>query len=107
MRRLISLLITLPLLAVGVVFALNNNHLAFLDLWPLEARVGVPLWALLLAALFLGFLLGGCAMWLSGGAGRQRARAEHRHAQELQREVSRLKQTPPAGQALSTAARGG
>ncbi len=62
--RLLSLLITLPVTLVVVVFAVANRHPVSVDFWPFALAVDVPLYALALGTLALGALLGALLTWL-------------------------------------------
>lgn len=115
MRRL-SWIVTLPLMLVLVVFSLANRGEVSLDLWPFNESVTLPLAWLLLAALFIGLLIGGGVAWLSGAKHRRRARELRfdkthleRETIRLKREVERLKAAASHGatQALPPAANNG
>ncbi len=91
MKRL-TWILTLPLIIVTVIFSVANRETITLDLWPFElSSPPVPLSAALLASLVCGIVIGGLAAWLSAGGTRQRARHARRRADELEREVARLR----------------
>lgn len=115
MRR-ISWIVTLPLMLALVVFSLANRGEVSLDLWPFKDSITLPLAWLLLAALFVGLLVGGGVAWLSGARHRRRARELRfdkthleRETIRLKREVERLKAaaSPGAPQALPPSANNG
>jgi len=88
----ISWIVTLPLMLALVVFSLANRGDVRLDLWPFkESTPPMPLSWLLLATLFLGLLIGGAVVWLSGAKNRRRARELRFDKAHLEREVIRLK----------------
>jgi hypothetical protein len=109
MARLLSLIVTIPLLAVGVSFVLSNRELVSLGLWPVPETIPVPVWAVGLALMLGGFLLGLVVSWLSHHRTRSaRGRAERRvgaleaelasaerRAAEAEKRVAEL--TKPAG----------
>ena len=86
----LSWLLTLPLMAVAVIFAVNHRQPVVLDLWPFPIQVDIPLYLLTLLGIFVGFLIGGAVMWGSQRRHRRRMRAERRRADELAREVEAL-----------------
>ena len=90
MRR-ISWIVTLPLMLALVVFSLANRGEVSLDLWPFKESITLPLAWLLLAALFIGLLVGGGVAWLSGARHRRRARELRFDKTHLEREVIRLR----------------
>jgi len=109
MARLLSLIVTIPLLVVGVSFALSNRQPTPVGLWPLPDQIVVPVWAVGLALMLAGFLLGLVVSWLSHHRTRAaRGRAERRvgtleaelsaaqrRAAEAEKRVAEL--TRPAG----------
>ncbi len=87
-----SWILTLPLIAVAVIFAIANRDLTTLDLWPFELSPRLPLFVILLVCVAFGLAVGGLATWLSAGPGRRRARQARRRVAELEREAARLRQ---------------
>lgn len=91
----VSWIVTVPLMVVLVVFAVVNRQSVTLDLWPLDMSLRLPLFILLLGSLFVGLLVGGTAAWLSAGSTRRRARAAEHRAADCEREIARLRRSPP------------
>ena len=89
-----SWILTLPLTIVVIVFAVANRNFVPLDLWPFEIAVQVPIFVLVLGSLFVGFLIGALAMWVSGGKQRRRARAARSRLAKLERDVQRQEGAP-------------
>ncbi len=87
-----SWILTLPLIAVAVIFAIANRELTTLDLWPFELSPQLPLFVILLVCVGFGLAVGGLATWLSAAPARQRARQTRRRVAELEREAARLRQ---------------
>lgn len=87
----LSWIITLPLLAIAVVFAVNHRGRVTLDLWPLPISLEPPLYLLVLLSIFVGFLIGGVVVWVAQGRNRHKARERRFRVEELEREVSFLK----------------
>lgn len=90
MRYLIWIL-TLPIVLLAVVFSVANRGPVEIDLWPLDLRVALPLYLLLLLSLFVGLLLGLVVAHFSAGRSRARARDSRYRAEMLERENARLK----------------
>lgn len=86
--RHLSWLITLPLAAVILSFAVSNRETATLTLFPLPFEMAVPLYILGLGALVLGFLLGGLVAWLAGGRRRRELRLARRRIAGLERDLA-------------------
>ena len=90
MKRL-SLLLTLPLLLIAVLFTVANRESLNVGLWPFEYGVGLPVFVWILGSLFAGLLAGALIAWLSAGKLRRRARAAERRAADLERELFHLR----------------
>ncbi len=89
MRRLISILIGVPIFVILAVLALANRQRVVVSFDPITPdtplySLEVPLWAVFFFGIFLGLLAGGVATWLKQG--RYRVRARH-----AERELTRLK----------------
>ena len=99
MRHILWIL-TLPIILVAIIFSVANRGLVEIDLWPLDLRVALPLYLLLLLTLFIGLVLGLLAAHFSAGRSRARARDARYRAEMLERENARLKRQSaeaPAG----------
>lgn len=108
MFRVLFWIIVLPIAAAVIVFSINNHASTDLDLWPfLTEKVAVPIYAVALACVVLGFAWGAVVTWLQAGRRRQRTRELVRQREADQRELARLRErlqkleaagtpTPPA-----------
>jgi putative membrane protein len=65
---------------VLALFAVSNRETVSLGLWPVPFLVEIPLYAAVLAALAVGFLIGELAAWI---AGRRWRRETRRHARRI------------------------
>lgn len=63
--KILSWLLTLPIILVCIVFAVTNRQVVGLDLWPFATKLEAPLYILTLGTFFAGFLVGGLGFWLS------------------------------------------
>ena len=79
MLGFLKLLVVVPIAALILAFAIANRQVVPVSLDPFSspdistALVAAPLFALLFAALIVGVVLGGVAMWFSQGVQRRRA----------------------------------
>lgn len=89
--KLFRLLILFLALVICASLAISNRGTVAVGLEPLPFVLNIPMFAVIFGAMFAGVLLGGFSMWWRDGVVRQRARREHRHADELEREISKLK----------------
>jgi uncharacterized integral membrane protein len=88
-RKIVAVVILVPLAAVIVALAVANRHNVTLSFDPFNAEapaasVTLPLFGLIIALLVIGVLIGGTASWL-------RQRHWRRHARRLEREVIALR----------------
>jgi uncharacterized integral membrane protein len=90
-------IVGVPLLLVGAFFAVANRQSVAIDLWPFLGKLELPLFAALVGALYLGFLLGAAVAWWAGRAGRGRGREARRRAARLEEENRRLQARLDAG----------
>lgn len=98
LRKLLFLVIGVPLGLVLVVLAVANRAPVTLILDPFAASPAeaayswaVPLYLVVFATLLLGVLLGGLVSWLTAGRWRGAARRARAQARLLQAEVDRLR----------------
>ncbi len=75
---------------VCTAFTVNNPHNVAVDFWPL-ARAELPLFAIVLAAVALGFIFGAIVAWFGFGRTRRRMREKSRQLETAGREVAVLK----------------
>jgi hypothetical protein len=92
MRKFVSTVIWLALVAVFAVFLVANRQLVAISLDPVnvaDPAVATPrlfLWIWLILFLLVGVFMGAFGMWLSGGEKRKRARADRELVKSLKRE---------------------
>ena len=93
------LLLSLPVLVVLVAFALSNQQVVRVGLWPTDIQVDLPLSIIVLLGSGLFFLAGALVTW--GGSLSQGARARHaeRTVRQLEAQVQALRaqRSNPAG----------
>lgn len=78
-RRLVQILIFLPLAIILIVLSVANRHAVTISLDPFggaepAVSVSLPLFVVIFGALFIGVVIGGAAAWASQGKWRKRAR---------------------------------
>ena len=101
MAKLLKILIALPIAVVLILFAIANRQTVSISFDPFSdpkassAVIAAPLFLLLFLVLVVGTFLGGVAGWLSGGAGRRRARKARDEAERWREEARRLREQPP------------
>jgi uncharacterized integral membrane protein len=95
--KYISWIIVLVLAATLAAFAIHNHHAVSLDLWPLPlGEVRVAAFVLVLAAAFIGFILGGLCAWIGGAAARRASREKARALASTRRELEETRARLPA-----------
>ena len=96
--RFLFWLVVLPLAVAMAVFAVNNREAAFVDFQPLPYALEMPLYLLLISAVFFGLMIGGVAAWAGQHHWRARARDLHRRVKHLEGEIEgfRARTAPPS-----------
>lgn len=91
--RYLSWILTLPLTAVAISFAVSNMMPVQIGLWPFVGTLEVPAFALVLVTMVAGFLAGGVTVWF-GQHGHRKAERQHQaRADRLQKELDALRST--------------
>ena len=84
-KKIVNLLILLPLGIILIVFCVANRQSATLALNPFRPEdqvlsLNAPLFVLLFAALIVGMLVGAGVTWVNQGKHRKRARSQSQEA---------------------------
>ena len=92
LRRIAAAVVLVPLAVVMIAFAVANRHSVTVSLDPFNpaqpaGAVTLPLFALIIAVLILGVLVGGVAAWLRHGKWRRLARRLERELGALRTEL--------------------
>lgn len=95
LRRILLVLIVLPVSLALVALAVANRHAVPLMLDPFARdaalSVEVPLFVVVFAALILGVVLGGVAVWVRQGRYRRAARDAGREARRANAQANELR----------------
>ena len=76
---------------IAIVFAVHNHQILTLDLWPVPFALTAPLFALVLASVLVGLLLGALFAWIGAGRWRRLARQRGRDIAALKTTVAQLR----------------
>lgn len=95
-KKIINLLILLPIGVILIVFCVANRQSVTLAFNPFRPEdqvlsLSAPFFVFLFIALIAGMLIGSAATWFSQGKHRKRARSEAREAVRWQSEADRQK----------------
>ena len=90
--RFLAWLITIPLAAVAVSFAVSNRDLVTFGLWPLPQELVLPRFLAVFGPLVLGLVIGALVAWASAGRHRRTARQRGYRLEQLNAEVRRLRE---------------
>jgi uncharacterized integral membrane protein len=103
MRRF-AWIVTLPIIAIVALFAVDNRQAIELNLWPLPwALPPVPLFLLTLLLILFGFCFGVLVMWFSGARQRRQLRAAKRDLDQAKMELHTLRRAPLQQRSTGTA----
>lgn len=97
------LLLAVPVLIILVAFALSNQQVVQLGLWPTDIVIDAPLSITILVASGLFFIIGALMTWGAGLVTASRARHAERTVRQLEAEVRALRAQPrsAAGTAMA------
>jgi hypothetical protein len=102
LRKIVTVLVVVPLAAVIIAFAVANRQAVTVSLDPFNAEqpaasFTLPLFGLVIVLLIAGVLVGGMAAWLGQARSRQIVRGLRREVNELRGELDLAKPDTPAG----------
>ncbi len=111
-RKIVAALILVPIAVGFAAFAVANRQTIVISLDPFDQAspalaVAVPLFALILALLIFGVVVGGIAAWLRQSKWRRAARLAEAQARDLRTEVDRLKRRIGPAELVAEALPGG
>jgi uncharacterized integral membrane protein len=97
MRKFLTALVLVPIAIAIVIFAVANRQTVVVSFDPFDQAhpaftLALPLFALLLAVVTAGVVVGGMAAWVRQSKWRRAARLAQAQARELNAELTRLKQ---------------
>ena len=81
------ILIAIPLLVLLIAFALSNQQMVQIGLWPTDISVEVPLSVAVLVAAAVFFVVGAMMTWGGTFSLKSRARRAERAVRQLQTEI--------------------
>ncbi len=87
-------LVAAPLLVLLVAFALSNEQVVQLGLWPTDILVGVPLSVAVLVAAGVFFVAGAFMAWGGALSARARARRAERDVRQLKEQIEVMRARP-------------
>jgi uncharacterized membrane protein YciS (DUF1049 family) len=95
-RKTVLTIILVPLVIILVTLAVANRQTVIVSFDPFDQgqpafALALPLFALLLAGVVAGVVIGGVAAWLGQGKWRRAARLAQAQARELRAELDSLK----------------
>ena len=83
------------LVLAGVVFSLSNRSIVLIKFSPLPFTIEAPIYLVLMSILFIGVLLGGVGMWLSGFGKRHVVRSQTRRLRLLEAKLAEERRRYP------------
>jgi uncharacterized integral membrane protein len=100
MRSFLKALILAPIALLIVLFSVANRGPVRISFDPISRDApalayDIPLFAVVLAALALGVLIGGLASWLTQGKHRKAARRNRREVETLREQTQALRSAVP------------
>lgn len=96
-------IIGVPLVVAAIAFAVANGETVSFTYSPINEPINWPLYALVLSAVTIGFVIGSVMTWAAGHTGRVERRAALKHNKELQAELDKIKSTQDKHEAMQIA----
>jgi uncharacterized integral membrane protein len=95
LRKILTLIIVVPIALIMIAFAVANRHSVTISLDPFASNdpvvsVTLPLFALIFLLLIVGVLIGGAATWLRHGRWRWMARRLEGELRNLRRKIAAM-----------------
>ena len=88
--RILFWIVVIPISLVVLAFAVINTQSVDIDLF--IYTIPLPLFAIALIGVFVGFIWGGFVSWIHAGKARQRARDYARQAESERRDMAILRE---------------
>jgi len=89
--RLASWFISVPLTLLIVLFAVSNRGPVDIGFWPTTYQITVPIYALALLMIVVGFILGGTLVWTETTGDRMRARRYRKKSEGLEQDLEKAR----------------
>jgi uncharacterized integral membrane protein len=112
MKTFLKAIVLVPLALALMLFAIANRQAVKLSLDPIAPEspllsLELPLYAIVMAALILGVVIGGLASWLVQGKHRKGERIYRKEASRLREEAETLRASVPQASLATLPARRG
>ena len=96
LRKILNVLVVLPLAIVFIVFAVANRHAVTLSFDPFDSNdaalgVALPLFVLIIAFVMLGVIVGGVATWVGQRRWRRAARLHEADVRNARAQLADLR----------------
>jgi putative membrane protein len=93
--RLINTIVAVIVAILVVLFAVSNRMAVTVEIWPFLYQLGLPLYALILLAVLVGFIAGAIGMWMMGAARRRDLRALRKQVRALEQSLAERRDMVP------------
>jgi putative membrane protein len=87
--RVLNTILAIFVAVLVVLFAVSNRAPVVVEIWPFPYQLELGLYALILFALFIGFIVGMLTSWLAGGKRRRELKSLRKEARDLQASLAR------------------
>ena len=87
--KLINSTVAAVVALVIILFAVSNREPVTVALWPLPYQLTLPLYAVILLTVLVGFIAGVVAHWLVGAGRRREQRRLRRQVRDLEQSLAR------------------
>ena len=91
--KLINTIIAAVVALLIVLFAVSNRAPAVVEVWPFPYQLALPLYAVILLTVLMGFIAGIIASWLSNAGKRRETKRLRRQVRDLEESLARHQMT--------------
>ncbi|MBL8644755.1 MAG: LapA family protein [Rhodospirillaceae bacterium] len=97
--RFLNTLAAVAVAVLVVLFAVSNRGVVVVEVWPFPLRIEAGLYAVILFAVLIGFLIGSVAAWMGGHTKRAELRAARKRMRDIEQSLARTKAEADAARA--------
>ncbi len=92
--RIINSIVAGIVAVLVVLFAFSNRMTVAVEIWPFPYQLALPLYALILLAVLVGFIAGAIGAWMMGSAKRRELRRLRKQVRAMEQSLAERRDFP-------------
>jgi len=92
--RIINSIVAGIVAVLVVLFAVSNRMTVAVEIWPFPYQLALPLYALILLAVLVGFIAGAIGAWMMGSAKRRELRRLRKQVRAMEQSLAERRDFP-------------